>query len=288
MGLHHGRLDILRIVIGPANDNHVLQASGEIELLPIEETEIAGTQIARPISASDLRLEGLPGGLRTPPVALAHAGAGDPDLTDLAGRRLAARLRIDDAQRLLRQGLPAADQHHGVVALRARRHHPPLLQVAAAHRADSGRAPADPAGDCSRVLRHPIGGIEGLGAEAAGSKSGGEAFEGSMAHGFSTVEGQIPRAQVQGGPLLLCGSSHAELIGEVGAAAGRRAVVRECLQPAIGVLNKSLGWHQNGGYTPEDRMQHTEQQPEVVEEGQPGDDSSGRAVNEPLEAVKVM
>src|SRR5262249_24830393 len=79
MAVRHGLLEILRIVIAPADDDQVLEAAGDEELAGVQEPEIAGAQ-------ETLRPAGKAGAeralrqLRLVPVAAGDARAGHPDL----------------------------------------------------------------------------------------------------------------------------------------------------------------------------------------------------------------
>ena len=133
------RFDVLRIVIEAANDEHVLEAAADIELVIEHEAEVAAAQPAGAPSAS-------PGSrasktrraqLRPAPVAAALAAAANPDLADLALARLAWSVRhVDDPDLRRAQRPAAADERRGVGrgGIRARR----LDHVLAKRRAIEG------------------------------------------------------------------------------------------------------------------------------------------------------
>ena len=89
------QLDVLRIVVHAADDDQVLQPAGDEQLAVVQEAQVAGAQERargrrrrrawNVCCVASSRL----------PVALGHAGAGDPDLADLVrpARRRTSRDR---------------------------------------------------------------------------------------------------------------------------------------------------------------------------------------------------
>src|SRR5207244_3130142 len=69
-------------------------------------------------------------------------------------------------------------------------------------------------------LGQSIGRIEGFAPEATRGEHLGKLLERFAAHGLRAVEGHVPTAQVELGPLLLGNAPHAKVIGEIRPAAG--------------------------------------------------------------------
>src|SRR5947207_677151 len=95
-----GRLDVLRVVVEPAQDDQILDAAGDEQLAVVDQTEVTGAQ-ERPLAGAQVRVEGLRRLLGTLPVPARHARAADPHLALGPVRPRRAGLRIDDRQPLL-------------------------------------------------------------------------------------------------------------------------------------------------------------------------------------------
>ena len=85
----HNVLDILRVIVLPAEDNHVLDAAANEELAVVEEAHVAGPKVAIVIGAvvHQPRVKLLQRQFRIIPVAQALTASGDPDLADVAWLR---------------------------------------------------------------------------------------------------------------------------------------------------------------------------------------------------------
>ncbi len=80
------RLQVLRIVVDAAQDDHVLDAPGDEELARVvEEPEVARAKPALLGFPVDARSDTLRRWLRTSPVAPSDIRTVNPDLADLAG-----------------------------------------------------------------------------------------------------------------------------------------------------------------------------------------------------------
>ncbi len=245
------QLHVLGIEIAPAQDDQILQPAGD-EQFPLEqETEVAGAQ-ERPLGAAVRPgLELLPRELRLPPVPARHAGAGHPDLSDLPLGDDAGRLRIDDQHLLTHPGRAATHQ---------------LAAVEPRHRR---RPPRRAAGDEQRRLGQAIAGVERLAPEAARREHVREALLRLGAHRLGAVERHRPGTQIEPLPLLGTDLAGAQLIGEVGAAAGRAVEARDRLQPDERLLQERHRRHQHARRAHGQRLEHVADQPHVVVERQP-------------------
>ena len=117
----NGVLQVLRIVVDAANDDHVLDAPGDEELARVvEKPEIAGAKPALLGFPFDARAEGRGGGLGVLPIALGDIRAGNPDLADITRSKPAARFRIDDREPFADEGLAAACEELRVLFARRR------------------------------------------------------------------------------------------------------------------------------------------------------------------------
>src|SRR6476646_46494 len=104
VALLHCLLDVLRVVVGAADNDHILDAPGDEQLAAlIEKTEIAGPQPRAVFLPGDPRPENCLGLVRIAPIALRNIGAGHPDLADAAVRKPLSAVGIDDRDFLARE-----------------------------------------------------------------------------------------------------------------------------------------------------------------------------------------
>ena len=272
-------LEVLRIEVAPAQDDEILEPAGHVELAVEDEAQVAGAQEGPGVRAvRAVRVAGQAGAevalgvLGPPPVALRHARPGDPDLPDPAGGRGARGRRLDHLQPLPQPRPAAADERPA--ARLAVRHplRPPLLERCRAHRAHRRRDPRRPAGREQRRLGEPEAGVERRAAETAGRESRGEPLQGLGADRLGAVERQPPARQVEPRLLLRGDLAHAQLVGEVRAAARGAAIAADRGQPAQRLLQERDRRHQHAARPQVERLEDVADQPHVVVERQPADD----------------
>ena len=109
MGLLHGPLDVLRVVIRPPDDDHVLEPPDHEELAIPEESQVSGAEEGAGSSPGEGGTEGLLTLVGALPVTLRHGRIRDPDLADLVRAKSRSSLRIDDREAGLRKNPAATD-----------------------------------------------------------------------------------------------------------------------------------------------------------------------------------
>src|SRR5213593_2658968 len=97
MAALRGELEILRVIVAAAENDEVLQTSGDEELPVIDEAEVTSAEVVSPVFTVDGRAEAASCFLGVVPIPAGHARPADPDLADAALGTRAARLGIDDA-----------------------------------------------------------------------------------------------------------------------------------------------------------------------------------------------
>ena len=278
-----GMLDVLRVVVAAADNDQVFEPAGHEEFTVVEEAQVAGAEIGpriglprghslirrRLIGLREHRPEGGRGGVATVPVALCHARAAHPDLTDATRRQRLARLRVDDQHVLAIEFAAAANQpphrrrigrpHHGGAGLDRGR----------VERPDHRRLELHAAGHHQRALGEAVAGIERLTAESARRKGLAEGVDRLGPHRLGAVEGQRPAREIERGPLLRRGLPHAEFVGEVGAAADGGPVFRDGLEPPQRLLQEGDRRHEHVELAAIERHENSADQAHVVEARQP-------------------
>ena len=89
---------------------------------------------------------------------------------------------------------------------------------------------------------------------------------------LGTVEGDPPAGQVEPLRLALGDAPDTQVVGEIGAAAQRYAMLRDHPQPARGTAQEGHRCHQHGTGAEEEGVKHRADQPHVVVHGQPAAD----------------
>ena len=109
-------LDILRVMVGAADDEDVLDPPGDEHFsVRVEKPEIAGAKPDRFGFAGDRRAKTLLRRRPVGPVALRDIGPSDPDLTDLVGPKPPSCIGIDDRDPLIDERPSASDRELGVL-----------------------------------------------------------------------------------------------------------------------------------------------------------------------------
>ena len=111
-GVLHRGFDVLRVTIDAADDDHVLQASGNIQLPAVQETKVTGSQ-KRPFSFGSHRREGLGRLFTALPITTTNRRALHPDFSDGIGGQRLASIGIDDQHAFARKDSAASDQFTG-------------------------------------------------------------------------------------------------------------------------------------------------------------------------------
>ena len=221
MGLLDRALDVARVVVAAGNDDHVFVSAGDEQLGAVQETQVSGTQEGAFARVGEAGAEDLGRDVRALPVPQRDARPGHPDLTDLVGGHPGAGRGIHDDHVLPGDRLPAADPGQLVVPGtggqdRVRRQRPGLQ--ATGHRLGG----PVPAADHQRGLGQAVARIERRPPEPVGRERAREPVDGLRAHRFGPGERQLPRAQVEVRPFIRGDLRHAQVEGEVRAAADGR------------------------------------------------------------------
>jgi hypothetical protein len=111
--------------------------------------------------------------------------------------------------------------------------------------------------------------VKRLAAEPAFSEGVAEAVDRLGPHRLGAVEGERPPAEIQGALLLFSHFLRAQIVGEVRAAADRRAGLRNGLQPTHGLLEEMRRRQQRVRPAHIQRLQNAADQAHVVIQGQP-------------------
>jgi hypothetical protein len=264
-------LQVLWVEIAATDDDQVLEPAGDEQVVGPKEAQIAGAQEG-PLARRQMSLEISLRGVGPSPVAVGHMGTGHPDLPHRTCSAGLAGLGVNHQHALVHPGVATAHQRADRGARGARLGHGIALQGCGVHLEHDRRRAPDPAAHEEGGLRQAVAGIKDLAAEAAGAEHDDKPLQGVGPHGLGAVEGHVPRRQVEPGPLLLGDLAGAELVGEVGAAAGRSAIARDGLKPPQRPLKEGHGRHEDATGTEVERLEHAAHEPHVMVERQPAHD----------------
>ncbi len=264
-------LDVLRIAVGSANDDQVLEAPGDVQLALPQKAEIAGAQVGQVAGLGETGGEDLAAGLGLLPVARRHVGARHPDLPHPACRARPPRVGIGDGDPPLPDRLAAAHQVPHVRPAGKGVDDPVGVELAAADGPHPRLLAARHAGHDERRFGEPVAGKEGLAPKAGRLEGRGEPLEGLAAHRLGAVEGHPPGRQVERGPLLGSALLDTQRVGEVGSAAGVGTVPRHGVEPAHRLLQEGDRRHEDARRSDVERLEDAADQPHVVVHRQPAD-----------------
>ena len=110
-------------------------------------------------------------------------------------------------------------------------HRPVLAQLLRIDRQRDHRRLRASTGHEQRALGEPVAGIEGLGTESVRRELAGEGLHDVRLHRLGAVEGDSPRGEVDALDVFRGDPVHAELVGEVRPATGRRPKLGDRVQP---------------------------------------------------------
>ncbi len=256
-------LDVLRIEVVSADDEHVFQAPGDEQLARTDKTQVAGAQ---PGAAGVLH-EGLGAGFGVAPVTVGDARAGGPDFADGVVGEFFEGIRFDNQHRVLRLADAAAHDRAAVARLGA-----VLRQRLIVHAQCRDAGAARCSGDIQGGLGQTVRGHETVFAETAGGEFFREALEGVEADRLGAGIGHAPSTQIEALKGRFADPLTAQAIGEIRAAADGAAVLGNRFQPAQRPAEEVRRRHQNARHAAENRLQQTTDQPHVVVQRQPADD----------------
>lgn len=173
-----GLLDVLRVVVGAGEDDHVLHAADDVHVAPVEESEVAG---GRAVGE----------GVGAAPVAVGHVVASDPELADAALGE--GPVGADDADAHAAERGPPA--HHGLAVGGGGD-----LARAEARGVDAELAVAAEGvvtAHLERRLGETVAGVEGRATEANRAEGAREGVERPRAHKLRTDARHLPGRQVE-------------------------------------------------------------------------------------------
>ncbi len=262
-------LDILRVAIHPADDEHVLQAAGDEQLAVVQEAEVAGPQERPFLGIGNVGVKDRLGRFRVAPISLRDARAADPHLAHFVRGTFLEGVGVDDQNFLVRQCIATTDQHPRAVVVRVGLDHLMSVERIPIDGMNDRRILLHPARDNQRRFGHPVARVKCLAAESARFECLGEPFEGLGPYRLGAVESEFPTAQVELLALLGRDLLHAQLVGEIGPSAHRALVFRDRPEPAEWLLQEGHRRHQHVWLADLHRLQHPADQPHVVVHRQP-------------------
>ncbi|PQM44949.1 hypothetical protein C1Y40_04894 [Mycobacterium talmoniae] len=283
-----GGFQVVGVVVRPADDDEVLEPSGDEQFAVEQESHIAGAQERPAPGVGEERREGFLRFGRLAQVALCNAGPGDPDFPDLVGAALPPRDRIGDHRLHTVLHRAATDERRRtrvlgrhvddvVVAQRDRVDVPP-------HRFGGLRPGGHQQGRLGQPVHRPERGVP----ETRRGEGVGEPLQGGGIHRFGTRHRRRPVRQVQRRPFGGAGAFHAQVVGEIRGDTDIRAGFRQRFQPPHRVLDECLGRHQITAAAQVQRAEHRPDQTHVVMQRQPGRHNGGLvAVDRPTDGLQV-
>ena len=269
MAPFHRQLDVVRIVIPPANDDQVLASAGHIQLAIDQATQIAGSQERAFAGIGQMRLKGLRGVVRSVPIALRDGLPCHPDFAHMARFASQTRFRIDDLHPSVVEHAARADE--GATRLTSGGGNESALLI----RADVG-VEQDRVGAGWRVrdaqcrFGQTVAGGQAGPAQAALLERRVEVAQRLRLDWFGGDGGRDPATQIESGSQLRRDFPHTQIVGEVGSLTVRDAVPRDRFEPSHGPLDERQWRHEITGHAEKQRLNQAFDQPVVVMVRHPG------------------
>ena len=236
-------LDILRVMVAPANDDQVFDAADDQAFVVDETALIPGAQEGPILAALQMPMEGFGCFFGMVPISTGNAGPRDPQFSNLTWSSGDALFRIHNQQRLITKGLPAPGDRLGVRSA-LRKESGTVFAEGFLVQAEGARTRAAfPTGYHQRGFRQAITGEESRFLKAERRVCGAKSVHRFGAYGFCPVEGQIPTAQIQPAALIGRYAVNAKVVSEIWPAAHSGFKARNCLQPQQWLLQKNLRGH---------------------------------------------
>ncbi len=280
--LLRGELDVVRVVVAPAQDDDVLDAPGDVELAPVDESQVARAQEGALAAVGQGGAEGRARRFLVMPIAEGHSRALDPELAHFTRRDAQPCRRVHQLDSRLGHQRAAANHVDRARAARGREGDTMALQLVAAQSPRLDLAAAALGGHEQRGFRKAVRGHLGARREAAHGERRVEAVQRRLAHRLRAVVAGLPRREVELFPLLGRGPVDGEVEGEVRAAGVRRVEARDGLEPAQRPLHERRGRHHHDGRAGDQRGDECQHQAHVVEERQPRHGAAFRMQREAL------
>src|SRR5579859_1912296 len=213
---------------------------------------------------------------RFSPVPLRHTRAADPYLAYIAGARWPQRIRRNDSHGLLHRRTATAHQQFALFLrylcsiTRSAITRSAILRVAVGSMVHASDAvPIKTSTYKQSSFSQAITRNKGLAAKTTVGELGGKPVHRFQPYWFRAVERHPPRTQVESAPVFRTDFAHAELVGKVRSAAGRRLIAGNGLKPAQRPLQEGHRRHQDGGHSCVQRLQYIANKPHVVKQRQP-------------------
>ena len=266
-----GALDVLRVMIFPANDDQVFDAPGDVELRVAQETEIAGAQ-PRTAAVGVRGVQDVARVVGLCPVTGRDVRAAYPDFADGVLRQRRPRLGLDDPQLLAFDRGAAAHETQRL----------PRAFIGGDRTARAERIGIDieitRTGTCAasrreqRRLRHAVARVKRLAPQPAAGERRREPVEGARIDRLGAAVDEFQTAQVE--RRLLLGGHHAgaQIESEIRRAGRARAVMRERRKPAHRPLEKTHRRHQHRARAEIQRLEQVSDQPHVMVDRQPANE----------------
>src|ERR1043166_6405631 len=243
-----------------------------------QKPQVSGTKKWAFASLGYPRVERLLCLFRFSPVPLRDTRAADPYLAYIAGAAGSQRIRRNDSHGLLHGRTTTAHQQFALFSrYLCSIPRSAVLRVTGSsmvHSSDAVRIKTSAYKQSS--FRQAITWNKGLAAKTTVGELFGKPVHRFQSYWFRAVERHPPRTQVESAPLFRTDFAHAEFVGKVRSAAGRRPIAGNGLQPAKRFLQEGDRRHQDAGHSGIQRLQDIANQPHVVKQRQPAHNDTAR------------
>src|SRR5580765_6845915 len=208
---------------------------------------------------------------RFSPVPLGNTRAADPYLAHIAGAAWSQRIRRNDSHGLFHGRTARGHQQpaffSGYLCSITRSAIIRVTVGSMVRGSDAVRIKAST--DKQSSFSQAVTGNKSLAMKTTVGELCGKSVHRFQSYWFRAVERHPPRTQVESAPVFRTDFAHAEFVGKVRSAAGRRLIAGNGLKPAQRSLQEGDRRHQYAGHSCVQRLQYVANEPHVVKQRQP-------------------
>src|SRR5687767_2530853 len=217
------QLDVLRIMIKPANDDQILEAPSDVEFAIVDKSQVSRAQERTLTCTQHVGVKRLFGFLGLVPVTLRDARSRNPNLSNLAIRTPRQFLRMDDCDCLVHQYVTATNQRTAFIFTRSINRAIVLERLSLDH-FHNRRVRFMTTGNDESRFRQSVTRIKSLPTEAARCEGVSKPVQRFIANRFGAIERDAPAAEIEFRALFSSDLANTEVIGEVWTTARRRLI----------------------------------------------------------------
>src|ERR1700682_6033618 len=241
MTLFHRQFDVVGVKVAPADNDQILQTTGDKQFAIFEKSQISGAQ-KWPLTA--VREVGPQVALRllgAVPITPANGRAGDPDFAYRFRCATSQRFRMNDDNPGIGRGGGTANEGPHILLLAGDLREAVLFKSRRLNRIEARLTFQSAAGHHEGGFGESVAGIQEAWTETISCKGRSKPFQSVRTDWLGAIIGCVPAAEIEIFAPLRSNFAGAQLVGEIGTSTDGAVVSRNCPEPPHRPLKKGLG-----------------------------------------------